>query len=305
MSAKIQPRQVDAALLRAWPLPDPVSVRNKEDRGRVLVIAGSPEVPGAALLAGEGALRAGAGKLQLAVAATVATSVALAVPEAKVLALPSLRAGGCRVTAQLERAAAEADAVLIGPGMDDTRSLRRLVASVASVARCTVVADAGAIAAFDALPAFSSVPVLTPHPGEMASLLRVDRDAVLREPGTTAARFARRAGAVVVLKSPETWIATPERALFLHRGGCPGLGTSGSGDVLAGIIAGLAARGSDSAQASVWGVYAHARAGDDLSLAQGTVGFLARELAARIPRWLDRLAMGKRAGEQQPHARPT
>lgn len=277
---------VDAALLRGWPLPDPRKTESKEDRGRVFVVAGSPTVPGAAMLAGEASLRAGAGKLQMAVPADVATAIAVAVPEAKVLPFPTDKKGHCRITPAIEEAAESADAVLVGVGMDDSPPLRHVVARLGLISK-TLVVDAGGIAAFQTLPKMAAQTVMTPHEGEMASLLKIERDEVSARSAEIALEFAARAGVVVVLKSPETWIATPEGRLFHHSGGTSGLGTSGSGDVLAGVLTGLIARGATPDQAAVWAVRLHALAGQRLSRDIGQVGFLARELSPAIPGLMD------------------
>src|SRR6476469_3669148 len=114
-------RELDDDALRAWPLPMPSSEGDKEDRGRVLVIAGSREMPGAAILTATAALRAGAGKLAIATGASVANSIALAVPEARVVGLPETSAGGLEPEAVqiLEQFIGRFDAVLIGPGLQD------------------------------------------------------------------------------------------------------------------------------------------------------------------------------------------
>lgn len=119
--------------LRAWPLPEPDSAGDKESRGTVLVIGGSPEMPGGALLAAEAALRAGAGRLQVATCASVAPLVAAQLPEARVFALPETRAGGIAPGAAVRLAehAAAATAVLVGPGMLDEPAASRLVQELA------------------------------------------------------------------------------------------------------------------------------------------------------------------------------
>ncbi len=289
MSRPVAPTMIDAVLLRTWPLPSLETAGGKEERGRVLVVAGSREVPGAALLAGEAALRAGAGKLQLGVPADVAAAVAIALPEAKVMSLPTTPAGACSATPALEHACARADALLVGPGMDDTPALRRLVHRLSASAGCTVVADAGALGAFAQPHAFTSFPVLTPHAGEMASLIGAAVEDVHDHAADIAVQFATERQVVLVLKGPDTWIAAPDGRLWLHTGGCCGLGTSGSGDVLGGIMAGLVARGAKPAQAAAWGVYLHGQAGERLARTVGSVGFLARELPACIPMLLDGL----------------
>jgi ADP-dependent NAD(P)H-hydrate dehydratase len=290
MSSPGSPTMIDAALLRSWPLPSPEMARGKDERGRVLVVAGSPEVPGAALLAGEAALRAGAGKLQVGAPADVVTALAIALPEAKVMPLPTTPAGACSSTPALEHACARADALLVGAGMDDTPALRRLLHRLSASAECTVVADAGALGAFAQPHAFTSLPILTPHAGEMASLIDAALDDVRDHAADIAVQFAAERRVVLVLKGPETWVAAPDGRLWLHTGGCCGLGTSGSGDVLGGIIAGLVARGAEPAQAAVWGVYVHGQAGEMLARAVGSVGFLARELPPCVPMLLDALA---------------
>lgn len=286
MSRSLDALSLDAALLRQWPLPHPDATRSKEDRGRVLVVAGSPTVPGAALLAGEAALRAGAGKLQMGVPDAIAPSVGLALPEAKVMPLPTSAEGACGSTSALEEACARSDAILIGPGMDDTGGVHALTRRLAGLAVAAII-DAGALGAFRQPHRCASLPVLTPHAGEMAALIDRPLEDVHAQPAAVARRFAESAGVILVLKGPETWIAAPDGRLWRHTGGCSGLGTSGSGDVLGGLIAGLVARGASPEQAAVWGVFLHGQAGEALAHAMGRVGFLARELSREVPRLLD------------------
>jgi ADP-dependent NAD(P)H-hydrate dehydratase len=125
--------------------------------------------------------------------------------------------------------------------------------------------------------------ILTPHAGEMASLLDLDKDRVLDDVVGTALRAAAHFRAVVALKGSETIISTPDGESWRNRTGNVGLATSGSGDTLSGIIAGLAARGADPPHAAAWGVYLHGSAGDRLADRVGPLGFLARELLAEIP----------------------
>jgi hydroxyethylthiazole kinase-like uncharacterized protein yjeF len=252
------------------------------------------------VLAGLAALRAGAGKLQLAVGRSIAVDLALAIPEGRAFGLPECANGGVAVAAVdtiLEWAAA-ARCVLAGPGMlAEDATARRLVARFGALADTTLVLDAGAITAqagrLAPLRRLGGRVVLTPHAGEMATLLDVEAAEVERGPAAFAIRAAADTGAVVALKGAETYVATPEGALYRNRAGNVGLATSGSGDVLAGIIAGLAARGAPAVQAAVWGVYLHARAGDALARRIGPLGFLARELLAEIPRLLATSGAGR------------
>ena len=296
-----RPRDVDMSLLRAWPLPMPSNDADKEDRGHVLVLGGSREMPGAVILAATAALRAGAGKLTIATGQSVAQLVALAIPESRVLGLAENDAGGFTVEAvtALDPLADKISAILIGPGMRDEAATARLVHAL--LPRLTgsdtqVVLDAEAMGAVVQTPIGASpfrfdVPVLlTPHAGEMAHLTDIAKDEIGAAPERHALEAAQRWNAIVALKGPRTVIATPEGERWQHEGGNVGLATSGSGDVLAGIIAGLAARGAGLAQAAAWGVALHAHAGERLAERLGRLGYLARELCDEIPALLEQAA---------------
>jgi ADP-dependent NAD(P)H-hydrate dehydratase len=141
---------------------------------------------------------------------------------------------------------------------------------------------------------FEGRAVVTPHAGEMAGMRGIEKAAVTREPATRAREASDDLRAVVALKGRETFIAAPNDKTYCNRAGNVGLATSGSGDTLSGIIAGLAARGAEPVQAAVWGVYLHARAGDRLSKRMGRLGFLARELLAEIPSLMSELDVRKK-----------
>lgn len=276
--------------MRGWPLPQPLKGGDKEERGRVLIVGGAPEMPGAAVLAATAALRAGAGKLRVATCRSVAPFVAIAIPESRVFALPETRSGGIGISAagELAKRAGEVDSVLIGPGMVDEGAVDKLMSRlVPRLKGPLVVLDAGALSFLkrepESLRGLGGNAVLTPHAGEMADLLGVDKAEIERDPSAFARRAAKLFGAVVVLKGAETYTSTPEGASYLNRSGNVGLATSGSGDTLSGIIAGLAARGAEPAQASAWATYLHGRAGDRLAKKVGPLGFLARELLGEIP----------------------
>lgn len=275
------PRRLDLEALRGWPLPSLDDGADKEARGRVLVIAGSREVPGAALLAATAALRVGAGKLVIATVASAATAVAIAMPEARVLGLPETPRGGFDPDAvrQLEDVVQSARAVLVGPGMMDAGATVDLVSVLAPWLRGrAAILDAGAMDVVKRLGAFDEPVLLTPHAGEMAHLTGVAKEGIVDDPARVAREFAQRWNAVVALKGAQTVIASPDGMALLHDGGNAGLATSGSGDTLAGAIAGLAARGATLEQACAWGVVLHAHAGEQLAARLGPVGYLAREL---------------------------
>jgi hydroxyethylthiazole kinase-like uncharacterized protein yjeF len=159
---------------------------------------------------------------------------------------------------------------------------------------CVLVLDAAAVIALadDAsmLEPLNGRAVLTPHAGEMASLLGVDKREVGRNPADVARAAAHRFAAVVALKGAETFVAHPDGSAYRYTGGTVGLATSGSGDTLAGVVAGLAARGAPPLHAAVWGAYLHGSAGRVLARRVGRVGFLARELLDEIPPLLRRLS---------------
>ncbi|MGX9714629.1 NAD(P)H-hydrate dehydratase [Janthinobacterium lividum] len=286
---------ITPSLLRSWPLPMPQPDGDKEVRGHLLIVAGSAEMPGAILLAATAALRAGAGKLTLATGASVAAQVAIAMPEARVIGLDETALGGFRHEAQHQLAplAGKVDAVLVGPGMCDTAAsceLMRHLLPLFAGSRLILDACAMQVVRKPAHFRFAHPVLLTPHAGELAQLMGLSKDAVLADPHACAVDAARRWNAIVALKGALTVIAMPDGTSWTHAGGNIGLAISGSGDTLAGIITGLAARGAPLEQACAWGIALHALAGEQLALRFGSLGYLAREIPAEIPALLRHLA---------------
>lgn len=283
--------------LRAHPLPQPSENGDKDERGRVLIVAGAREMPGAALLSAVAALRAGAGKLQIATPASAAPLVAGTVPEARVVPLRETRTGALAVSARdrLAELSARADAVVVGPGLIEGSAMARALAQwIAALPAIPVVIDAAALTAFehdaDAVTASKATRVLTPHAGEAARLLACERAEVIARPVELGLELARRFDAVCVMKGGTGYVIDARKAggfcdtLLVNRYGNVGLATSGSGDTLSGIVGGLAARGADAFLACAWGVYLHAAAGDVLAKRlHGPLGFLARELLDEVP----------------------
>lgn len=293
MSEHGAPTEIDDALLRAWPLPEAAGDADKEERGRVLIVAGSREVPGAAVLAGIAALRAGAGKLAVATPQSAWALVAAALPEARVIALPeSARGGPLADGVELLQALAPGTAaLLVGPGMMDAEATVRFTEALLPLfARSAVVLDALAMDAVHRPRGDAPAVLLTPHAGEMAHLSGLRKEDIERDPQRAARDHARAWQAMVALKGADTCIARPDGRAWRHEANCAGLATSGSGDVLAGLVAGLAARGAPLEQAAAWGVALHARAGLRLAGAHGQLGFLARELAAEVPALMQELS---------------
>jgi NAD(P)H-hydrate repair Nnr-like enzyme with NAD(P)H-hydrate dehydratase domain len=299
-------------MLRDWPLPGGGS--GKDDRGSVLVIGGARMTPGAVLLAGVAALRSGAGRLTLAVAESVAVALAVALPEAGVLRLPETASGtvkGSSAAAVLAGPVEAADAVLVGPGLDDkdeaTALLRGLLKVPAGKQPPAIILDAFALGSLPELGGelgpWAGRLILTPNVTEAGILLGHDAGHLVLD----VPELAEKYGAVVSCKGV---IAQPSGAgggdggrdggrartgaggrsgggagagLWEITTGHSGLGTSGSGDVLSGTIAGLRARGTTDAQAACWGTHLHAAAGDRLASRLGGLGYLARELTDELP----------------------
>lgn len=291
------PPLITPKFLARWPLPQPGEDSDKDGRGQVLIVGGSRAMPGAVLLAATAALRAGAGKLQIATVESVAVPLAVAIPEAYVLALPETTYGAIdpQCAPQIIALAETAHALLIGPGMTDEARVTELVhAILPKLADTTVVLDAAALVAPSAdahcLHVLKGRAILTPHATEMSLMRHLDKDEVANDPLGVALAAAADLQAVVALKGAETFIAAPDGTACRNRTGNVGLATSGSGDTLAGLAVGLAARGADPMQAAAWAVYLHGSAGNRLAGRMGSLGFLARELLAEVPALMQSLS---------------
>ncbi len=288
------PQQIDSAWIAANPPPVHGRGTTKNSRGRVLVIGGSTMVPGAVRLTGEAALRAGAGKLQMATVETATAALGIVVPEAAVIGLPVGDDGEIApCTPELLGASiTSADAIVLGPGMGTSQAAGHLLALVTSLTTedTLLILDAAAIPCMRdfgvALEGFRGRLIATPHHGEMAALTGLDIDAIVADPEKIADDIAKRFGAIVVLKASDTVVATPDGESLHYGGGGIGMATGGSGDVLAGAIGGVAARGAKPLVAAGWGVWLHGQAGRRVATDRGPVGFLARELPDEFPRLL-------------------
>jgi ADP-dependent NAD(P)H-hydrate dehydratase len=284
------PTLITPPVLRRWRLPEPTG--GKESRGSILVVGGSTETVGAVTLAAEAALRSGAGKLQVVVPSKVAPHVSIALPEALVRGVPSTEEGAIRASAAelIADLAQSASAVLIGPGLADVDEARGLVEALLPGLEGPVALDALALAAVTADPGclhhLEGRAVLTPNPTELAISLHIDPDELEDDPAGAARRLAEQTHATVGLGGATSWVAAPDGRLWEDESGGAGLGVSGSGDVRAGVVAGLLARGAEPEQAAVWASYLHGRAGERLAATVGRLGFLARELPPEIPRVL-------------------
>lgn len=283
---------LDRQALNQHPLP-PVVDGDKHSKGRILVLAGSRDVPGAALLTATAAMRAGAGKLKIATVESAATALAVATPEAMVLGLPEASDGGFANGAvdQVRKLLGEVDAVVAGPGVKRSDVCKRIAGTLIE-AKVALALDVALLETLEPLHdrefERSSPPVLLPNAGELAALLDCEPDQVEADPITCGIRAAELYRSLVLVKGVTSHVVTPGGECWTYDGGAPGLGVSGSGDILAGIVGGLLARGAEPLNALLWAVWLHGEAGARLAKKVGPIGFLAREVADEIPALLPR-----------------
>lgn len=280
------PRALNRAELDDFPLPT-ARAEDKNDKGRILLVAGSAEVPGAALLSSIAAMRAGAGKLQIATDVHAAQALGVSIPEARIVGLDRGRDGGLAGSAvdAVRELAEGADAVVAGPGLAPGKYNKKLVQELCA-AGVPLVLDAELLRVLSGCRRAVSRadrPILLPHAGEMAELLEVSERQIETDPLAAGRECARRYDAMTLVKGRQSHIVAPDGRAWLFSGGSPGLAVSGSGDVLAGIVGGLKARGADALTALLWGVWLHGEAGARLGKETGDIGFLARELPGEIP----------------------
>ena len=279
-----------AQIPAAVQLPPRPAAAHKGTFGTVVVLAGSFGLTGAAYLSSTAAARAGAGLVRLLVAEGVYPILAAKCTEVMATPVPEVAPGAVghaaldMVMRQLEVAAAG----LVGPGLGRDSSTWRLVHDLVPHAPCPLVIDA------DGLNALAEAPrllkrlgkgrVLTPHPGEMARLIRKPLGEVQGDRTEVARKAAVEWGVVVVLKGARTVVAAPDGRLSEDPHEVPALATGGTGDVLSGVIAALIAQGSDPFTAAVTGVYVHAETGRRIQAEIGESGLLASDLLTEIPR---------------------
>lgn len=265
--------QADAQLLASETLPPRKRYANKGDYGHVLVIGGEHGMAGAARLAGEAALRAGAGLVSIATRAEHVFALNAARPELMVRAVDGPQA----LASMLERASVLA----LGPGLGQAAWGHALWLTALDAEK-PLVLDADGLNLLAVEPRrFKAPTVLTPHPGEAARLLGVATAEIERDRFAAARELSRRHAAVVVLKGAGSLIADPEGRLDVCPWGNPGMASGGMGDLLTGVIAALLAQGCSARQAACLGVGLHARAADHASR-HGERGLLASDLLAPL-----------------------
>lgn len=254
------PELVDAYWVRHAIPPIPADA-HKGVRRRLAVVGGGDGMAGAPMLAARGAMRSGIGMVQLLVAPTNVPVVQAALPETMAARWPV-------TTEDQERVLGWAHVMLLGPGLGRTAMTRALVEKLLVAWRGPVVLDADALNVFAGEPRTLGTllgarkAIVTPHPVEAARLLRVEPREVLERRFEVGAELARAVGATVILKGPPTVVSAPDGRVAVSASGAPTLGTAGSGDVLAGIVATLLGQTLDPFAAATSGAWVHGRAGE-------------------------------------------
>ena len=264
--------------------------------GTVAVLAGSVGMTGAAVLAAEAALRAGAGKVVLGAPASLNDILEIKLTEVMTLPLPEVKKRRCLALRGLGRAQdliAKADVSALGPGLgqhpETAELVRRLVARIDT----PLILDADGLNAISghadilkerASAASTSLPtVLTPHLGEFARLSGLQKEQIQEDPVARGREFATVHGVAVVLKGAPTVVALPDGRVLVNSCGNSGMATAGSGDVLTGLIAGFLAQNGSPAEAAALGVFIHGLAGDRMRDEMGEWGMLASDIGEAIP----------------------
>lgn len=241
----------------------------KNDFGHVLIVGGDYGYSGAVRLAGEAALRVGAGLVSIATRPEYALILNATRPE--------LMCHGVTSTAQLKSLLKKANVVVIGPGMGQSSWAKKLLHFVFKNAS-TLVVDADGLNLLAKKPVKKSHWILTPHPGEAARLLKSNTQAIQDDRMQSASQIQKKFGGVCVLKGAGTLVAVPDAEVVWCDAGNPGMATAGTGDVLSGVIGGLLAQGIPLQDAAKLGVLIHALAGDEAAQHGGERGMIASDL---------------------------
>ncbi|HVM32924.1 MAG TPA: NAD(P)H-hydrate dehydratase [bacterium] len=284
----------DARMVKGF-LPRYDGEVHKGTRGRVLVVAGSPGLTGAAALCAWGAQRIGAGLVTVACAKSIYPILAVKLTESMTAPLPETGGGflSPKAEGKLLGLSQRMDSLVIGPGLGRNPKTARLLQKLLPRLRAPMVLDADALFLLAGkgswLKRALAPALLTPHSGEAARLLGTTAEAVERRRLDIAKQIAREYNAVVVLKGPHTVIADPQGRVRINPTGNRGLATGGTGDVLSGILGGLLAQGLKPFDAAAAGVYLHGLAGEKASQMLGPDGLLAGDLLPILPGLLKRV----------------
>lgn len=262
---------------------------HKGSYGRILVVGGSSGLSGAAALASIAALKAGAGLVTLAVPASLHDLMEVKLTEVMTKPLPETEevSIGFEAVPVVRELADTADVLALGPGISTNQDTVSFVRELLTVVEKPLVIDADGLNALagaeELVASCKTMPVLTPHPGEMARLLGIKTEQVQNNRIEVALEAARKYNSVVILKGNRTVVCSPDGTTYINPNGNPGMATGGSGDVLTGVVAGLLGQGLPPLEAAAAGVYFHGLAGDLAAAEKGMLSLIAGDLLDYLP----------------------
>lgn len=270
-------------------LPFRATYSHKGSFGKVLILAGSVGMTGAAYLASEAAIRSGAGIVVLGIPRSLNQIMEVKLTEVMTLPLAETEKQSLGEEAEetISKLMKNYSVLGIGPGISRQAETQRLVRKIIEKSNIPLVVDADAIYALSEDPTILKKTkthlVITPHPGEIAKLINKDVDYILNNQLDITREIAQKYGIVVVLKGARTIIANKEGETYINVGDNSGMATGGSGDVLTGIICSLIAQGADNFSAAITGVYIHSLAGNLARDIKGERGMIAGDILSQVP----------------------
>lgn len=277
-------------------LPAPLSQRKKDshknDFGHALILAGSRRMLGAAALCSLCAMRSGAGLLTVGIPQSLNNILQKKIsPVIMTLPLPETPKASLDVAAFREIEKFPCDVLAFGPGLSTEPGTKRLVLKIVEKIQRPLVIDADALNSVadhaDILKKTKTIKILTPHPGEMARLLKIHKDFIQKNRLQAARDFARRFKVIVVLKGHHSVVASPEGEIYVNKTGNPGMATAGSGDVLTGMLAAFLAQGLSqnlsAFELTKLACYFHGKAGDLAAKDKTMMSMIATDIIEKIP----------------------
>ena len=278
---------------------------NKGSFGKIMVFAGSSEMPGAAALASSAVYMAGGGLVLACVLPYVAAVIHNTQREVVTRILDGENGLYCKQDIEtIIKEINNASVIIIGPGIGRAPNVSEFVHKLITIAQAPIILDADALFAIsedvNILKTIKAPCIITPHPGEMSRLTGLAIADILGNPVNTALEFSREYNVVTLLKDAHTIIAAPNGNYYINTSGNNALAKAGTGDVLAGIIAGFIGQGSDVLTASALGAYIHGKAGEEAALHKSHYGVVAGDLLEYIPKVIKKIeAVTMHTGESE------
>jgi len=260
---------------------------HKRDFGHIFMLAGSRNMPGAAILCAKAAMRSGAGLVTVGLPKDLSLAIPKKIFETMTKSLSQTKDGSVSIGAytEIKKFLSKVDVLVIGPGLSQNSSTKQLVKKLVfgQNALPAVIDADGLNALVGHLKKFKGIKILTPHPGEMARLLGASTKAIEKNRKDIALSFAKKYNCLAVLKGNHTVVADGKGKLYINHTGNPGMATAGSGDVLTGIIASFLAQGLAPFEAAKYAVYLHGLAGDFAAKKKTEISLIASDIIDNIP----------------------